>query len=478
MLVNVFKKIFVHAPALQQLITDSTHLQSGEMLINTPDGNLKMEGKNIVTSGEESLYLHSNRTLTANSIGNLNLKGESGTNMTNRADEYENEREEITSRCVVDFRTSANYKGEYGFDWLRKGDSGRPGDEWYANIMGYYNGFYFRKDIREYDKFATEYQRFVVPWKKARGSKDYVYTVAVMTLLKGRKATLTLKMEVDETPKEIKYEYEKAYFSLNKDDVPLKPPGKHTLADDLVITCIEEFDEDQYIDVIAIDQNDEEQFSGRIIVKANDKVHRYKMDIVIVGVSTNISGEQNTGPTAGRATQIKKYLDQCYVTANIETSSLKMDDTEEKRNYMTGRIHHDDVLKHPSDKDSSDQEGNFFDRLNDEFESEKGEKYKDYYKIYMINEKFRDSMRGNGLKGSARDVGCKEVIVCGEGITSSTTTPHELFHALGLEHSFENDSKFVWKREATDNLMDYDAHPRIAMWQFQWAKVQKSLPKE
>lgn len=32
------------------------------------------------------------------------------------------------AKVIVQFRTSGSYQGEYGFDWIRMGDSGRPGD--------------------------------------------------------------------------------------------------------------------------------------------------------------------------------------------------------------------------------------------------------------------------------------------------------------------------------------------------------------
>lgn len=54
---------------------------------------------------------------------------------------------EIISNCVIHFRPDQNWNGsEYGFDWIRIGDSNMPVDQnnvnhHYANLMGKYYGF-------------------------------------------------------------------------------------------------------------------------------------------------------------------------------------------------------------------------------------------------------------------------------------------------------------------------------------------------
>ena len=45
---------------------------------------------------------------------------------------------EIKAKCIVMFRPHANWSGEFGFDWLRAGDTGTKGDTWYRNIVGKY----------------------------------------------------------------------------------------------------------------------------------------------------------------------------------------------------------------------------------------------------------------------------------------------------------------------------------------------------
>jgi len=108
----------------------------------------------------------------------------------------------ITAKCIVSFRTSSSYTGDYGFDWLRKGDSCRRGDKCYTKIIdrnkrksyiiSKYKTPVFVKDIKEYDKFANkEFKSLIIPWKNRKKS---IYSVPVMSLLKGKSATLNLKI--------------------------------------------------------------------------------------------------------------------------------------------------------------------------------------------------------------------------------------------------------------------------------------------
>lgn len=39
--------------------------------------------------------------------------------------------------------------------------------------------------------------------------------------------------------------------------------------------------------------------------------------------------------------------------------------------------------------------------------------------------------------------------------TVKTTATHELLHAIGLYHTFDNDSSITFKKFNTDNIMDY-----------------------
>ena len=103
-------------------------------------------------------------------------------------------------------------------------------------------------------------------------------------------------------------------------------------------------------------------------------------------------------------------------------------------------------------------------------------KYKEYHKIFFLNEKNEDE----SLYGQARKICSKEVVVLAPGL-HDTTCAHELFHALGLYHSFSSSNLHTFEKNKTDNIMDYSdisdkPIPVVATWQFQWNILQENLP--
>ena len=86
------------------------------------------------------------------------------------------------AKVIVEFRTSGSYTGEYGFDWIRMGDSGRKGDTWYANIMGHKivnDDVIVDNTKKVYDNYALHLfrtRRFSVSWKKQGKQPFYIYS--------------------------------------------------------------------------------------------------------------------------------------------------------------------------------------------------------------------------------------------------------------------------------------------------------------
>lgn len=106
-----------------------------------------------------------------------------------------------------------------------------------------------------------------------------------MTLRKGASAKLTLKVEVKEPAVKMEYQCQTpGVFQLSKDTVPTLGKGKHTLPDELVVTCLKEFSRDQEIKVYAYDEDNVKHLAGKLIVKANDKKHQKTINVVMVRI--------------------------------------------------------------------------------------------------------------------------------------------------------------------------------------------------
>ncbi len=384
-------------------------------------------------------------------------------------------------KVLVNFRTCNKYKGEYGFDWIRMGDTGKPGDVWYKDIIGEYipvvdeNGNDIldskgKKQIR-FIQNDSEYinlgKKFEMPQHPIKANDKYV--APVLALLPNKKATLTLKVEIEGSDAQnIIYKYDDTYFKLNKTEISHKTVGKKELEDDLTIECIKEFGEDQFIEVEA-----DGKFAGKLKVVANDKDHRYKADILLIEVSTKLSSNKNTGKFLIGKNKLSKYFNQVLANVNFETVKLDLSDdiTFNKMFAPEG------VLINAGNNSFQDY---LISSLGYQY---KNKDFSQHYKVFFIDEEFVDEDQ-LVLLGQAYGISSfrRSVIVLRHGLTDNTTV-HEIFHAMGLHHSFSNESDFTYKINKTDNIMDYsdlgpDKIPIISTWQWQWDIIRSNIDKE
>lgn len=386
----------------------------------------------------------------------------------------------IDARCIVLFRPNANWKGEYGFDWFRGGDSGMDTDpNWFGKIVGkhYTDGTYsqifpntnswstfFKEDWKMYDRILHSYKNYPVVWKKKIKGHVYLYPVPVLTMLKGEKHKFTLKVEVEIAPQKLQIKQKKTnpndsdYFSFNVTDLPIKK-GKYPLENFLEITCTKSFKQDQMIEVLADDKP-----CGWLTVKANDvSVYRH-IPIVIINVKTKNHGVIKTGQIVnGGETFFKQGLKQAYLFPNnnkIETLPVPLDvtggwglhktDNLFEREYCdangiitdTGKTLHLPMLA-------------FLDRF---LEIQYPGKYTNHYKLYFTAEQYNTVINGRSgfiVQGFSNFNTLHGVYFAGH---DKSTVTHETLHALGLPHTFDgiaSEAKFTYKAQQTDNLMDY-----------------------
>ena len=497
LLTNVMQKILVNTPFMQQLVADFFHTQAGKALLNSQN-QIKIEAPETNVVGEQELFIHSANKTVVNSQGTMEMRGEQGMHELNTAKEYETVKEEIGTKVCVQFRTSESYSGEFGFDWVRFADTKRTGDieeNRYDKIIGTCEeeGKKFKQDTGRYKQFLFEYKhQYIIPWKKkeaesamsavtseatrdaATKKPDYLYVVPVMTLLKDQCADLTLNIDVHKKAQRLEYEYDKDFFTLNQSSAPILDIGHYPSADDLSITCNKEFSEDKEICLYAYDEQDNKSLAGKLIVKANDDRHRYTLDVVMVRVKTDLYAEGkslgNIPPKdPSRKIILDKYFSQCYIDANIEECELDLTTPDRKEAFLA--YTEGGYLK------GKELPAEVFEYLTKTFNEDNiTSKYKEYHKIFFLNEKNEDE----SLYGQARKICSKEVVVLAPGL-HDTTCAHELFHALGLYHSFSSSNLHTFEKNKTDNIMDYSdisdkPIPVVATWQFQWNILQENLP--
>lgn len=397
---------------------------------------------------------------------------------------------EITAECMVQFRPHANWSGEYGFDWVRSADTGQIGDKiWYKNIIGKYkdsatkvlqqidyNGKFY-KDSSEYQKLLNKFNNMMIPWKAKIAEKTFLYPVPYMSIYKGETNKLSLKIEIGEVPKKLSIRHKKlstdkiTYFKFNRTEISIKK-GKYTLDNFLEITCLRSFTTDQIIEVLADDI-----VCGKLKILANDIKHQKNGKILFISVkSSSAPGKINIGSTSGESERLKKYMKQAYI--NLDILNITMDLSNDSRfipklksgfgihTFLDMRL---STGKYPNGKVI-------------------GKEYDNYYRVYFISEVI-EKLNHTYLLGQAEDIKSKTVYVLDLKKTAiasgnsfeavKTTATHELLHAIGLYHTFDNDNLLTFKQFNTDNIMDYyDSSTNIKAKQtfkWQWDILKKEI---
>ncbi|TWP24864.1 hypothetical protein ETU10_02570 [Apibacter muscae] len=457
MLSEAFEKMLVNTPFMQQLVSDYYHTQAGKALINSQN-EIKLESPETYVQGGQKLFLHSDELATLNSKGIAEFRGETKNALSNKADVYTPQQYKIEAKCTVQFRPHNNWDGEFGFDWMRLGDTGRnPGDtKAYKDIVGknrvggkISNNNYGKNivpDSAEYTKLLKKYNVLSVPF-----TKDF-YIVPWASLFKDKTAKFSLKLHIEEPPKKLEFKYDKTLFQLNKTEITTKTKGKHTLPDYLTVKCIKTFNADQYIDVYA-----DEKLAGRLKIHKNGKLDRRKIDIVLAPVKTKITPQGETGKIIGEEAKLKKYLGQALITPNIiidNSINLSNDHIFERAYIRGGQL----VYGH----DSSGR-GKLHTYMISNYNL--AGKYPGAFIIYIFD------LPCPGTGGEVFEIPSYFALVYEYASRKPTCLVHELLHGLGLYHTFDNDSTFTFPKN-TENIMDY-TNTRYATWKWQWDLIRK-----
>jgi len=385
------------------------------------------------------------------------------------------EREEIEKKvipkCFIQFRPHENYDGEFGFDWMRMGDTTKPkGDNWFGKIMGkYYNADNttvfqnsnswnnnFIKDMSMYDRKLKSYNVFPSTWKKYNG-KPYLYPIPTLTLLKGKKAKFDLKVEIEELPNELTLEFKDTgaskFLALNKNKISNIKKGKYTLPNEIEITCNEEFDAVQMLEIKADGKR-----CGSMRIHPNTDRFKKKINVVVICVDTDINGTTIKGkPISGGMVFFENCLKQALVIPNIVNEKEDLDCTSSLLGLIT-TFRDKFCSRNVATKEyflDANKTGGLRTYLEDRFKSQFGDKYKKmfksekYYKLFFI---------GNETNYNGFSYLDSDFAVYFNGHNRGTLS-HETFHALNLPHTFSGltseNAKYTYQAGQTNNIMDY-----------------------
>ncbi|MGN7819536.1 type VI secretion system Vgr family protein [Chitinophaga sp. 22536] len=515
-MMNVMAKMLVTTPELRQLVTKYMHLQAGKALINTPEGEMKIEAEDFYLAGQKKIFLHSNESATINSKGIAEIKVQEANKHSNTAVTYEVAPNLLTATAIVHFRPQRRWKGQFGFDWFRIGDTRLDGDVSYDSLIGQYytlpvtdantkrnadvNSWTanFHADpqpaaFTAYDRLTRLkglYGNYTYSFDKDAQGKPinipyYIPFLALLprktdpanpnTVLESGEADLELHLTIKKVDK-TEQKPDKLIFEMDNtlmdEKHPLVSIDKHTILKekisskiDVTITCKADFNDDKEIKVWAISLDPQsKQEIARFpagILKIVAPLKKMVKDIVIVKVRTNAG----TGSPSS-LNEIKRNLKQALIGINLIEKAMNpdskrndfvsLDVRDHTKNHQTIDFNAEYNVEGTNIKSSSGSKNVSLDSfLKTELEKRYPGTFTNHFKLFFLANTYQQVLADDG---TGTGVGGYSNLGTDYGLMfkthSATTIGHECLHGLGLPHTFYGE-EYIYKAMSTDNVMDY-----------------------
>ena len=414
-------------------------------------------------------------------------------------DEHKVEKEDLPE-CTVSFRRCKDYDGSFGFDWLRVGDTDEKGCDWYRNIM---------HNVSAYDRYvSSEYRSFNQQWREKTEAYKATsrYIIPWVTLMEGNTATFRIKMEVNKPSGILDVKIVgggASALSADLKTIEADKTGDYYYTSLLNVKCNSTFSQQTAIEVRA-----KGELVGKMIFVPNNKP--YHLDIAVVTVKTKILQGQiiNKKPDDGVLEGIKQLLQQAYIIPHFSFYQLDLSHPveckpasrdgkkiieiekiaeEKKEDFLIKKSISEPLFnllwKNTNGIYTARSYGvKYFDSIHNflnkkfyyDYKTEQ-QKLETMFKMYFFDEKI---FTGTYVAGVARPE-TKAACISSSGYVAITIT-HELLHLLSLEHPFVEESKYLFRKSLTENLMDYDedengTDDRKSLWYWQIIQIWNQL---
>lgn len=418
----------------------------------------------------------------------------------------------------AEFRIQQPYNGEFGFDWMRIGDTSASGDVVYSEIVGkqYEDSTYTNvvKDINKYDgyfkkipdlykKLQREYLWFPMQWEANKIIRYYLPILNIYPPHQGisgidldrqaifvppyndeinRIAKINLKINTKVKSEKITLEYDDNIINI----FPINPVipttiGEHNIT--LTINAKKEIDKDSYIYVKSL-YKEKTNIIGALKISANSKVKRKSKKTVLIMVTTNINGTNSTPLLNNKALDLKKYLRQIFITPILDKLEIDLSISPVKDSFNNDYVYNSPV--YGKVLLSSDYTRPNLIPLHKFITSQQipgtSTTIEEYYKDYFICIFFDEN--GGNLKApptnyeSLNGYSAENKYTVQFKTANSTTPSHEFLHSSGVSHSFtaseaDINAKYTYQYDETDNLLDY-SYNRKSLWEWQGKIARKN----
>ncbi|WP_343687785.1 hypothetical protein [Chryseobacterium gleum] len=401
-------------------------------------------------------------------------------------------------QLIVQFRPNKNWKGEFGFDWMRIGDTSLFNDQKFEDIVAYqyedakfttkvkngnkYDG-YFKVSETMFNNLKKEYNPFSVAWKtkKDKTGKDVPeeYFIPWISILKDKEIKITFFAEIQQEADYLEFT-KSDYFTFTPDKIEIKGKKKIALNDyEVTIKCIKELTSNQTIELKAFKTEagaTVESIAGKINVWANDNTKQKKKDVVFVEIKTpelSTGSGKNKPNINDEKNRINQYLEQAYIKLSDDSDIVELDLTADK-NFI------DFVTNGEVDPGKMSGGKELQDYLKVQLEKAYPKKYTKHFKAFYFAE---HGYAARGHVSGYSNYGADYVVVFKS--KNEQTAAHEFLHSMNLAHTFANKEAsshalYTYEYRKTDNLLDYSHHggndnKRCSLYYWQWKKANSSI---
>lgn len=515
-MLKALSRIYIFSRVMKQHIKGLMSLYSGKALINSND-TIDIEAKVAKLHGSEYALMHSDKEALINSKGTATLQGGEGNNYSNDAVKVDAAATEVVALAVVYFRPTGNWKGEYGFDWLREKDNGLAIEPDYESIIegGYKDGKSDLDKIQAYAQLTTEYEQITITRKTPNSTASALYYVPYLTLFSQEfvkampadtlvkpqyKADLKVVLDINEDLEKLKFEYDDTLFTVDATKLTQnkKTQGLTDPEISITITCLKDLDSNKYIDVYAYPKGTEanheienRKLAGRIKVLKNDSTVRKEEKFVLATVKTILNEKkEKISFNPEEMKNLYNSLHQAFIIPRIEETIMDLSTHVDfqingKHIDQSGHLAYKSKTNynHLNPSLHPDVQKIFF-----EHTDSLGTKNEICYDGYFTIFKFGIGANQPDALGAAQGLGVQNVLIFNSSFGySDATLSHEVLHGLGLCHTHRDSDplyhincQYIYPKgalsstNATDNIMSYS---RLAFtsWRWQWKIINTNI---
>lgn len=423
----------------------------------------------------------------------------------------------IPAKVAVHFRPKDDWKGEFGFDWMRIGDTNLFNDANYKAIVSkqyekgtntletdgnVYKGD-FKKDKTLYNLLKNDYNTHTIPWKTTtkngvKVAENYFVpwlslypnevpcddngTLSTQTIYQNTEATLSLIIDITEEADYLKFDTNEHFKEIPQINIKGKTGLLKT--EEITISCKTEFTSDQTLVIQAYKKNKttgelESNIAGKLKIWANDTAKRKKTKVVFVQIKTPeiiLTKGKRTADASKEEKRISQYLNQALIElhADSEIADLDLSSVTTFLQYIKSRK--------VSSKSNLTGGSRLKDFLKAQLTAQFGTKYDGFFKAFYFAE---DGYHSSGGLLSGYSQPKADYVVVFKSANDQTAS-HEFLHSFNLAHTFTNkvasaNAKFTYEYKKTDNLLDYSHHigrnnnKRCGLFHWQWIQANNSI---